>query len=457
MRIKPESVLRSYITVVVIIFLVYILTLLFPLSTLLTTSPAYSTGLKKAPSYLGVYILLLIVMTGVTRFTPVLPMTFFAQYLPFEDMPLIIDKAMVVTCYIVYWGSFLFFLSRLKRMKKGHLALSYLLLVLVFSLSVKGCVSMHLPVPPKSLPPLHNIITLTGKNEYIEPTEILVGEQEYGSFEYSMSPDNQWIVFIVWVDEKRSTKVLLRTTNLSNGLSFSFELPEIKDNRRWTDFDAEYVMFNIDHDGWTRDSRLFFVRDKSRDPRYNLLANKETAKTPAGYVIEYSEQGSPRLIKNYLLDEKNRYYEDKKELLTCSDCPIISYLDYKSDPHLRDALDKMSFYTKKGPYRVSLYEDGIKKRKLATVLGESPEIQYLSLSPNHRYIIFVEHHINAGGWSFRRDSWPLNLIDLKTGKQYLVAAGGSSPHWDSKSKRIFFLDDHTLKSVEVSEALKYPR
>jgi hypothetical protein len=90
MRIKPESILRSYITVVVIIFLVYILTLLFSLSTLSTTSPGYSAGLEKTPSYFGVYILLMIVMTGVTRFTPVLRMTFFAQYFPFEDMPLII-------------------------------------------------------------------------------------------------------------------------------------------------------------------------------------------------------------------------------------------------------------------------------------------------------------------------------------------------------------------------------
>ena len=49
------------------------------------------------------------------------------------------------------------------------------------------------------------------------------------------------------------------------------------------------------------------------------------------------------------------------------------------------------------------------------------------------------------------------LSILRTGKRYFVAEGGSAPHWDSKSERIYFLDDHTLKSVEVSESLKYPR
>jgi hypothetical protein len=461
MNIKSESILRSYITVVVLITLVYIVTFLYSLSTFSTVSPEYSTGLEKTPSYFGVYILLLIMMTGVTRFTSVLPITFFGQYFPFEDMPLMIDKAMVVICHIVYWGSFLFFLIRLKLMKMGRLVFSYLVLILVFSLSVKGCVVMQLPSPPKSLPKLSNIITLTGKNENLEHQQILHGfnSGEYSSFEYSISPDNRWIVYIVWVHEERSSnhKVLLRTTNLGNGSSFSFELPEIKNYRRRTDLDYEYVMFNIDHDGWTKDSSLFFVRDKSRDPRYHSLANQETAKTPAGYVIDYSDQTSPRIIQNALLDEKDRHHEDKKELLTCSDCPIISYLDYKLEPHLSDASGSMSFYTKKGPYRVSLYEDGIRNRKLATIIGESPEFGYLSLSPNQRYIVFDERHIHTGEWSLRSDSSPLNLIDLTTGKRYLVAEGGSAPHWDSKSERIYFLDDHTLKAVEVSESLKYPR
>lgn len=105
-----------------------------------------------------------------------------------------------------------------------------------------------------------------------------------------------------------------------------------------------------------------------------------------------------------------------------------------------------------GNHDIYLYSMHDKKIKQLT---KHPHTEYFPrISPNGKQIVFARAHKQ---WVSQRNlySWDIWLLDLKSGKENLLAKNGTVPTWSSDGKRVFFLRNgnevieyHTLKKRE---------
>ena len=443
MRLNLEAILRNRVTIFITIAVLYLI--LLPV--FLYTSPS-SSGLAKEPGseglFTGLYMLYIFYRTGVTFYTTQLPEIFFSNLIPFDDLPSVFSKILNVVCQIAYWGGFFYFLIMIKDLKKRNLVISFLGIIFIFSLSVKGCVDMQFHNAPQArfaVTPLKGV-------EHLHTEE---------NFDYSISPDNKWLVHLSIETEGKQSLYMLNTVNLETGATTKFVLPERNEKRKSKDFDSFYVLFNISCDGWTKNSRYFVIRDKSRDEK------------PAGFLIDFTDEKLPRLIHNYLHEDADKFTFEKKGLLICSDCPLLTigealntypaydFPNVGSKSQLYSSDRKKMFYTKKFSRRASLYEyDAVhrKGQRLTTVIAECPDIEGLKLSPDERYLAFTESYLCNS--FLRSDPAQLKFVDLTTKRVYFVTEGIGA-HWDSKSEKIYFMGDKGISFADVSAIAKeYP-
>jgi len=432
MRLNLESILRNRVTIFIALAVLYLILL-----------PAYlyssgnSIGTKSGSGTLseGLFWLFAFYDTGVRFYTAQLPEIFFAHLIPFDALPKILSKILTFLCHIAYWGGFLYFMIMIKEMKKRNLVISFIGIILIFSLSVKGCVDMQFHKTPQA----HFAVTPLKGVKNIDVEE---------NFDYSISPDNKWLVYLSTKTEGKQYLYFLNTVNLETGATAEFVLPERKKERKRKDFDSFYVTFNISYDGWTKNSKYFAIRDKG-----GYMRKEE----PAGFLIDFTNEKLPNLVHNYLLEEKDKIVYRESEPLTCSDCPTDYSLDHLLMPHLSTPDGKKEFYIKKFAKRSSLYESEVssgKARKLTTVVSECPDIEGFRLSPDQRYLAFTENYLCSS--FLRSDPAQLKFVDLTTKRIYFVAEGIRA-HWDSKSEKIYFMDGKGISWADVSGIAKeYP-
>jgi hypothetical protein len=294
------------------------------------------------------------------------------------------------------------------------------------------------------------------------------GFQTDSLFQFTISPDDRWVVFFkqltpAEIGTRHWALGNLRVLELATGELHEFTLAEATAPNRLRSGDAS----------WARDSSHCLL-----PPPANIRSDPER-----GLILRFQEPdeieiGSTRVIHGPKpqVEVLGIEYETLKEY-TCSDCSPYSndmdliakhvdqrYLELSKLPVNRNEYgaqivshDGTRIYFQKGreTAEVTLHEFDIasgKERQLTAHAGDCAAIQRMRASPDGRKLAYQV----VTGCGFL-DVPKLFVIDVHTGEREEVArVAGGTMHWTSTSDRLFFYRDEHLHVAEFVKPKEPP-
>jgi hypothetical protein len=290
-----------------------------------------------------------------------------------------------------------------------------------------------------------------------------------GSFEFTISPNDRWIVFFKHADAKGDSpseydRVVLQILDLRGGILESIELTP----------QQVPSLVDVGDSSWASDSSFCILPPPL--PQYGvqgkaILIRLDDPKNPKVASVPYEGSGKDtRLVlpSGFKLPD----------WLTCSDCfPHTHDIDFikkhvdekflvlNQDPFttIQDAMQSVSpdgqkIYFSKGhehdlqreiqEHDLTLYELDIpsgKERKLVSYHAEYPIIHHLRPAPDGKHLAYEYCH----GYGLLTPPRELHVLNLQTGENQVVAKGaGNILRWASTSTKLYFTQEEYISVAE---------